>query len=443
LDRERNLKSELNLYDTLLEKEYQAKENADPQKLKSLESRFFDLKTQYNDLIDYFEDNYQKYYDLKYNPQPVTAQDIQKSMDLDTAFIEYFVGKYTMNIFVLTNEELEVVSLPVDEQFNRSVEAFLISIKKIVEYDFMVLSRQLYEKLINPIRLVIRDRKKLIVVPHGRLFYIPFEALISGNRRGKDLSGADYMIKQYAFSYHYSAWLWLHSAVAMAENRPKSFIGFAPVFGGDIGEKILPDQSRDIVIGGVRFPRLPGTEMEVRAIMNLFKSKRKQAKGHFHDDASEEHFKDLEMKDYCIIHVATHSLKTENNPKLSGLIFAQPKDSSRREDGILYSGETYNLNLNAELIVLSSCESGIGKLVKGEGMIALNRGFLYSGIQNTIFSLWKVDDKTTSRLMIELYRNILAGKDYASALQRAKLKLIRDRFTAFPRYWSSFILVGH
>jgi CHAT domain-containing protein len=81
-------------------------------------------------------------------------------------------------------------------------------------------------------------------------------------------------------------------------------------------------------------------------------------------------------------------------------------------------------------------------LVKGEGMIALNRGFLYSGVRNTIFSLWKVEDKTTSRLMIELYRNILAGKTFAAALKRAKLKLIQNPFTAFPKYWSGFILVG-
>jgi CHAT domain-containing protein len=140
--------------------------------------------------------------------------------------------------------------------------------------------------------------------------------------------------------------------------------------------------------------------------------------------------------------VATHSIKKENNPKLSGLIFAQSQNPSEREDGILYSGETYNLNLNAELIVLSSCESGIGKLVKGEGMLALNRGFLYSGVQNTIFSLWKVEDKSTSRLMIELYRNILEGKSFSTALRRAKLQLIQDPFTAFPRYWSGFILVG-
>jgi CHAT domain-containing protein len=75
-------------------------------------------------------------------------------------------------------------------------------------------------------------------------------------------------------------------------------------------------------------------------------------------------------------------------------------------------------------------------------MIALNRGFLYSGVRNTIFSLWKVEDKTTSRLMVELYRNILEGKTLAAALRRAKLELLQDPFTAFPKYWSGFILVG-
>jgi CHAT domain-containing protein len=93
-------------------------------------------------------------------------------------------------------------------------------------------------------------------------------------------------------------------------------------------------------------------------------------------------------------------------------------------------------------MVLSSCESGIGKLVKGEGMIALNRGFFYSGAKNIIFSLWKVEDKATCGLMIELYRNIFKDMSLSGALQKAKLTLIQNRFTAFPKYWSGFILLG-
>ena len=443
LEEETKLKNELSLYDTMLEKEYEARKNADPQKVKNLENRYYELKRRYQGLIEHFEREYPKYYDLKYNPHPVTISALQQALDPDTAFIEYFVGDWMMHIFVLTRGGLNALTLPLDSDFNRDVETFYLSIKKIEENNFLTLSWKLYGMLLEPIKEYIEGKKRLIVIPHGKLYYVPFEALVAGGGSVRNLSSMDYAIKRFAFSYHYSARLWLRTAGGKNANKEKSFIGFAPVFSEPERNAVL----RDVVVEGKRFPQLPGTEKEVRAIIDLFKSKGNRAVGYFHGQASEDRFKSNAMKDYSIIHVATHSLKQKDNPKLSGLIFTQaatsvPSAPGRREDGILYSGETYNLDLNARLIVLSSCETGIGKLVKGEGMIALNRGFLYSGVSNTIFSLWKVEDRTTSRLMIELYRNILEGKTFPAALRKAKLNLIRDRFTAFPKYWSGFILVG-
>lgn len=454
LEKEKKLKEELNLYDTFLEKEYQAGEKADPQRVKNLEDHYFELKDQYQRLIEYFESQYPKYYDLKYNRQPVTVPDLQKALAPTEAFIEYFVGQETLNIFVLTRDDLEVASLPVDKDFNQVIESCYQTIKKIEEQEFPVLSRQLYRLLMEPIWRHIGNKKKLIIIPDGQLYYIPFESLAGDAVEAKNFSDPDYMIKHFAISYHYSAWLWLQNFAAKRFNTINThagFVGFAPVFSspGEDDEKTEAElqvkKSRDVVIDGKRYPRLPSTEQEVDSIIRLFKSKGIQASGYFRGEASEDRFKAVDMKDYSIIHVATHSLNDLDNPKLSGLLFSQshqPSPVSVQEDGILYSGETYNLNLNAELIVLSSCESGIGKLVKGEGMIALNRGFLYSGVRNTIFSLWKVEDKTTSRLMVELYRSILEGKTLAAALRRAKLELLRDPFTAFPKYWSGFILVG-
>jgi CHAT domain-containing protein/Tfp pilus assembly protein PilF len=452
LETETKLKDELSLYDTLLEKEYQEKENADPRKINSLENQYYKLYRQYQGLIEQFETHYRQYYDLKYNPEPVTVSALRQALDPDTAFVEYFVGEWMIHIFVLTRDGLNTRSIEIDKDFNRNVENFYLAIKKIEENNFSDLSRSLYYLLLDPIRKYIEGKKKLIVIPHGKLYYVPFEALASGVGNAGDLSAIDYAIKRFVFSYHYSARLWLQTLNDGRRRRENKFVGFAPVFDEDPDKSEKPVKmnlkpgARDVIVDGKRFPRLPGTEQEVRAIIDLFKSKGNEAVGYFHRDASEERFKSPEMKNYSIIHVATHSLKQKDNPKLSGLIFTQLAPTSpvqaKPDDGILYSGETYNLDLNAELIVLSSCESGIGKLVKGEGMIALNRGFLYSGVRNTIFSLWKVEDHSTSRLMIELYRNILEGKDFSAALREAKLQLIRDPFTAFPKYWSGFILVG-
>jgi CHAT domain-containing protein len=132
----------------------------------------------------------------------------------------------------------------------------------------------------------------------------------------------------------------------------------------------------------------------------------------------------------------------EKYPQLSGLAFSQPDDTISGEDGILYSGEIYTLDLHADLVVLSSCESGIGRLAKGEGMFSLTRGFIYAGANNVVVSLWKVYDKHTSKLMIEFYRGIAAGQDYSTALHNAKLKMLQNEDTAFPVSWAGFVLVG-
>ncbi|MCP4221029.1 MAG: CHAT domain-containing protein, partial [bacterium] len=471
LEEERKLKRELNIYDTLMEKKLRNKrhlneKHPDAGEFRVFETKFYHFKRKYRQLIEHFEKYYGNYYNLKYNPSTVTVKNIRESLSEDSACIEYFVGEMNLFIFVLTREKLEVFSMQLDRNFHRVVDSFCSSIKKIEVNSFLIHGKKLYGYLIKPVAHLLAGKKKLIMIPHGKLFYVPFEALPRNQKSFNtgNLTALEYMIKRYTFRYHYSARLWYDSLQVAARTPPveKSLAGFAPVFADaptpantptptntkdstkqPVGNTAnIGSNSRDVVVEGIRFPHLPGTEKELWSIINLFREKGKRAIGFFKDEATEARFKSPEMRDFSIIHVATHSLKQAENPKLSGLLFSRDASLPQVEDGVLYSGETYNLRQRAELIVLSSCESGVGQLVKGEGMVAVNRGFLYSGIRNTIFSLWKVEDKTTSRLMVSFYRKVLDGKTYAAALRDAKLNLIGDRLTAFPRYWSGFILVG-
>lgn len=447
LEREKKLKAELALYDTYLEKEYAKEKPGDKERLKSIEEHYYMLKGEYLNLIEYFEKNYRKYYELKYKARPLSIPDMRQALEPTAALIEYFFTNGTVYIFVLTRDSIEAVSQPVAADFHENLTGFYNSIKKIEEKNFLNLSHYLYQVLIKPVRHLLIDKERLIIIPHGQLHYIPFETLASGPIVESDFSWINYLIKDFSFNYHYSASLWLYNTRHDKRTVEKNFIGFAPVF-SDADERDVYRESssttRDIFIGagGEHYPELPATEKELHAIINLFKNANKKALGYFHEQATENIIKSEDMKSYNFIHIATHSLKGSGNTKLSGLIFSKPASPADEEDGILYSSEIYNLNLDAKLVVLSSCESGIGILVKGEGMFALARGFFYSGVQNIIFSLWKVEDKTTSRLMIEFYRGILSGQSLPAALQKAKLKLIKNRFTAFPKYWSGFILVG-
>jgi CHAT domain-containing protein len=111
-------------------------------------------------------------------------------------------------------------------------------------------------------------------------------------------------------------------------------------------------------------------------------------------------------------------------------------------DNLIYANEIQFKNINADLVVLSSCESGIGQFVAGEGLIALNRSFIYSGAKNVLFSLWKVSDKYSSELMIDFYKSYFENQSYTTALRQAKLKMLTDATKAQPKYWSAFVLMG-
>ena len=143
------------------------------------------------------------------------------------------------------------------------------------------------------------------------------------------------------------------------------------------------------------------------------------------------------------MHFATHDFVNSGRPELSGLLLAQ--DTTSGEHGVLYSGEIYNLKLNADLVVLSACETGLGKIQKGEGIIGLTRALLYAGAKNIIVSLWQVADESTSDLMVDFYKNSLVSKgqiSYSEALRNAKLKMISEGKYAHPIFWSPFILIG-
>ncbi len=158
--------------------------------------------------------------------------------------------------------------------------------------------------------------------------------------------------------------------------------------------------------------------------------------------ASESNFKSTDLSDFKYIHFATHGLVNESKPELSR-IFLSPDNS---DDGSLFSGEIYNLNMNVSLVTLSACETGLGKVEKGEGVMGLSRALMYAGAQNLIVSLWQVSDSSTADLMISFYGDLVykSGQpNFSSALRKAKISLINSEKYSDPYYWAPFILVGN
>ena len=221
---------------------------------------------------------------------------------------------------------------------------------------------------------------------------------------------------------------------------------FAPVFSK--GEELTEaSRSLDFMVDSVyrsienfEFVALPSTKKEVNAIAKLVKSKDGEAHVLLSKNATKNKLSEkLESQSYQFVHIATHGLVNFKNPKLSALACYSKNETM---DNLMYANEIQFKNINADLVVLSSCESGIGQLVQGEGLIALNRSFIYSGAKNVLFSLWKVSDKYSSELMIDFYKSYFETQSYTSALRQAKLKMLADSTSAQPKYWSAFVLMG-
>ncbi len=454
--------------------------------------KLFNANRSYDSLMTVFETQYPKYYDLKYNNEVVNISEIQKQLDKNTAVLSYFLGDSLMTIFAITRKKYFVShnefnlnkldkdisdfrnflsnSVNVNRSYTDHFEPFM-PVKK-EEFNYPKKAYEFYN-LIFPeeIKKILSKKKieNLIIIPDGKLASIPFEVLqteenyFTDKRDKKYFSEMPYLLKKYNISYNYSATLFNRTTpkekTKKIEVRPlNDWMAFAPVFDN---EKIAgttertrnvlnfssgdSTQTRSLVSRGKYISPLPGTEEEIENIFFLYEKHNKNALMKTHLQANENFLKSGDLENYKIIHFATHGFVNEENPQFSGILFAQDTTKTASEnEGILYQSEIYNLKLNADLTVLSACETGLGKITKGEGVIGLTRALLYAGSKNIIVSLWSVNDASTSKLMINFYGNLLENEEnkFSKHLQKAKLQLIQDGKYSHPYFWSPFILIG-
>ncbi len=454
LEEEKRLRANVTFYENKHQLEAAKKKGQDKDKLELFRSKAFTFKQDYEKLITRFESEFPEYHKLKYDNRTAAVNDIQKALDKDQLLLEYFIGDETIYIFALDRDKLTVETLPRDESFAENFRGMTGSLRRVTQRQkFPQYSKQLYDWLIAPVEKRIAKKKRLVIIPDGPLAYIPFEALIrenpvAGGTR-PDFGKLPYLLRTHEVSYHYSANLFLNSRNKLDEERQTQFAfgGYAPF--ADADEEVIKSEEgifgeffSMMRSGNQDFKLLKHSDEEVEDIIDAFDDHDDVARGFLSDRATEENFK-RRAGQFRYLHLATHSFVNNEKPELSGVAF-HPTDSTSSEDGILYASEIYNLDLNADLVVLSSCESGIGKLVKGEGVMALTRGLLYAGAPNVLVSLWSVLDEDTSVLMRQFYNTLLKknGKRNARALREAKLAMLEDPATAAPHSWSSFVLIG-
>lgn len=381
--------------------------------------------------------------------------------------VEYLLGDSRSLVWVVTRSNLASSVLAGRKEIEDQVVAYrkLLSERASVltqrnsQGEINRLGAKLYRTIVQPFEKDLTSVRTLIVVPDGVLDYLPFEALIAATPRQAAGDGQPvYLIEKFAVVYGPSA-----SALATVQelNRKttapsKMLLAFgdpvvalssnpSPSTPGDVVSRSAsetPDMTspQDYAERGFSFSRLPFTREEVLAISKLFPASQRRI--YLGEEAREEAVKAEKLDDYRYLHFASHGFLDEAKPGRSGILLSSPAGSS--EDGVLQMDEIMRLKMNADLVTLSACSTGLGKLVNGEGLLSLTRAFFYAGARNVTVSLWNVNDSATSSLMKSYYENLNRGASQRVALRLAKLTMLRGKNALWrhPYFWAPFVLVG-
>lgn len=401
--------------------------------------------------VEYLESHFPKYFKFKYSSASLSARAIQKHiLNRKQTLIQYYHSSNALYAFVISKKRFEIQNLGDASHLHEQIQRYRNEIMKSDSpVGFMRESSGLYDLLIE----LISDQlgtKKLIVIPDDHLFYVPFESLTKsqkGKSKKYSYSNLPYLVNEYEIKYAPSLrYLNFCERLESIRNN-RVFLGIAPVFSsGNASEKrIIKKDSLEININS-----LPFSGSEVKRIGKILGNRRgvwsflsgyKPIVDVFTDTtATENRFKNLPLDDYRFIHIASHAFTPGDNFDSGGIVFAQ--SAGNDEDGILHVSEIFNLDFNSKLVTLSACETGIGRIAEGEGMMSISRAFQYAGARNLLVSLWSIDDRATFKMMVDFYTLYHRGKSFSAALQSAKQRMIQNKKFANPKYWSAFILIG-
>lgn len=387
------------------------------------------------------------------NPALLPPDRIQGMLDERTALLEYAVGEESSFLFVVTRDRLEGFRLAPASEIAGLVETVRKSLEEpgaLQRRRYAEAAHRLYEILLAPAEVLLRDKPHLIFSPDGPLLQLSFEALLTAPApSGRGYAGLPYLIREKSVAYVPSASVLPElgapaEGAVLASSGAGLFLGFAdpaheqmPVIQGPAAASPLAQTLQDAGLPSPR--RLPNARTELLEISSLFPSG--QARRFLDGDASEENVKENPaLREARWIHFAVHGFVDESRPELSGLVLRL--DGDPKENGLLQVYEIFNLELAADLVVLSACDTGRGSNIRGEGIVGISRALLYAGAASVVVSLWQVADTSTADLMVHFYRHLMTSGDKAEALRLSKLEMIQGGQYDHPYYWAPFILIG-
>jgi CHAT domain-containing protein/tetratricopeptide (TPR) repeat protein len=434
-DFERGLQRGIEQYKDLVYEENKS-DKPDNKKIDYWNDKLMDLKKQYEALSLYIENNFPDYYKLKFNTTVINVDTLKKHLSANEALIEYVQTNDRFFSFVITKNEQQIYSIPVDSSFSNYINNYMQCINhpdnnNLYCNRFISSASALYKLLIKPSENVTRG-KSLIIIPDESLNNIPFESMLYkdavANKQG--YKNLPYLINLSDISYAGSASLLYEKNISF-KKATGDLLAFAPGYKTGIAGTSGIDATR----GGKVFLPLKNAVEEVQKIKNIM-----GGDAYIGNTATLRNFMENSAK-YDVLHLAMHTLIDDQNPMYSELVF----DAGKNDNGLLHTYDLYDMQIKARLIVLSACETGFGKIAKGEGMLCLARGFLYAGCPSLIMTLWKIDDSSGSELMTDFYKYLLQGNSKGAALRQSKLDYINkaDEMSSSPYYWAGYINYGN
>jgi CHAT domain-containing protein/tetratricopeptide (TPR) repeat protein len=401
---------------------------------------------------------YPHYAELQY-PEPPPLPEVQKLLGEKTLLLEYLVGEEGSFLFAVRRDGYRVARLPEGPRLREAVSRLREAVsrpERAALSTYVSLAKRLYDQLVLPAKDIADHVEEILVAPDDILHYLPFELLLTATPPSalrSDPRHLPYLIRDYRVSYLPAAGILPTLARATPETSRKDLLALGdPSYSR---REPVPGNHAEAAIRGAfarekpwMLRRLAHSRDEVTRIASLYP--RESVDLLLGDEATEENLKaDGRLGRYRVIHLAAHGLLNESRPQFSGLVVslpqANPAASGREqsEDGLVQVYEIFNTKLNAELVVLSACETGLGQEIRGEGVVGLTRAFLYAGTPAVVVSLWKVADASTAELMFRFHERLQGGDRSASeALRRAQLDLVDGTGFAHPYYWAPFVLVG-
>lgn len=379
--------------------------------------RYNSFKDSLERLLSEIKSHYPTYYHTLYNLNLVTVQDVQHALPDGTCAISYFLGNSHAYALIVDNQNSRINQLAPASIIRDKVKTLndLLHNRGHSE-DIQSICEDLGHLLLKGVDLT--RVKKLTIIPDGILGQLPFELLLKNNQN---------LLSQIAINYEYAHTIHLRKTGSV---KIKQALFMAPVFDNMNPNLLAANQTTR---GGQVY--LPATKTEVTELATLFGTK-----PFLFENASKEIFK-KRAPEADLIHLATHGVIDLEIPDLSHLHFYANSDE---EDKILHAGEIVNMKLKADLITLSACNTGTGKLQHGEGISSLGRAFAYSGVTNQVISLWPVHDESTRKIMNYYYKNLKRGIGKGTALLVAKQQYLKHSPKALqhPYYWAGLIYYG-